>query len=325
MTQPESEICCVKTDWDSIAGIHRFPHQAMATTFEILIAHEDAQYAQQAAWEAFGELDNIEAELSRFVENSDISRINNLAASQPLPIGLAAFECLQISARIYDETNGAFDITIGHLLSCWLSENKTARTPSEKELEFARQHTGTDLLKLNETDHTVELLTSPVQIDLGGMGKGYAVDKMAELLRDWSIDTALVHAGFSSVLALGCPSGTKGWPVTFSNPRNRKETLAFLNLRDRALSGSGLQKGRHIIDPRTYQPVEGKLAAWASASTAATADALSTAFMVMSPDDVEQYCLNHSDSLAMVILEKSDKEKQRDNILRFGHWDEFLV
>ncbi|MBA7648604.1 FAD:protein FMN transferase [subsurface metagenome] len=297
----------------------------MATTFEILIAHEDAQYAQQAAWEAFDELDNIEAELSRFVENSDISRINNLAASQPLPVGLAAFECLQISARIYDETNGAFDITIGHLLSCWLSGNKTARTPSEKELEFARQHTGTDLLKLNETDHTVELLTSPIRIDLGGMGKGYAVDKMAELLRDWSIDTALVHAGFSSALALGCPSGTKGWPVTLSNPRNRKETLAFLNLRDRALSGSGLQKGRHIIDPRTRQPVKGKLAAWASASTAAAADALSTAFMVLSPDEVEKYCHDHSDTLAMVILEKSDKEKQRDNILRFGQWNEFAV
>ena len=324
MTQPESEICYLKSDWDSISGIHRFPHQAMATTFEILIAHEDAQYAQQAAWEAFDELDNIEAELSRFVENSDISRINNLTANKPLPVGLAAFECLQISARIYDETNGAFDITIGHLLSCWLSENKTARTPSEKELEFARQHTGTDLLKLNETDHTVELLTSPVQIDLGGMGKGYALDKMAELLRDWSIDTALVHAGFSSVLALGCPSGTKGWPVTLSNPRNRKETLVFLNLQDRALSGSGLQKGRHIINPRTYQPVEGRLAAWASASTAAAADALSTAFMVMSPDDVEQYCHDHSDTLAMVILEKSDTERRGD-ILRFGQWDEFLV
>jgi len=325
MTQPESEICYLKSDWDSISGIHRFPHQAMATTFEIFIAHEDAQYAQQAAWEAFDELDNIEAELSKFVENSDISRINNLTANKPLPVGLAAFECLQISARIYDETNGAFDVTVGSLLSCWLSENKTARTPSEKELEFARQHTGTNLLKLNETDHTVELLTSPVQIDLGGMGKGYAVDKMAELLRDWSIDTALVHAGFSSVLALGCPSGTKGWPVTLSNPRNRKETLACLSLRHLALSGSGLQKGRHIIDPRTYQPVEGKLAAWASASTATTADALSTAFMVLSPNDVEQYCLNHSDSLAMVILEKSDKEKQRDNILRFGQWNEFAA
>jgi len=325
MTKPQSEISYLKSDWDSISGIRRFSHEAMATTFQILIAHEDAQYAQQAAWEAFDELDRIEAELSRFVENSDISRINNLPANQPLPIGLAAFECLQISVRLYDETDGAFDVTVGSLLSCWLTENKTARTPSEKELEFARQHTGTDLLKLNETDHTVELLTSPVPIDLGAIGKGYAVDKMAELLRDWSINTALIHSGYSSVLALGCPSGTNGWPATLRNPRNRKQTLARLYLRDTALSGSGLQKGQHILDPRTHQPVEDKLAAWALATTAAAADALSTAFMVMSPDEVEKYCHDHSDTLAMAILAKPDEEMQRDNILRFGQWDEFLV
>ncbi|MHC4423283.1 MAG: FAD:protein FMN transferase [Planctomycetota bacterium] len=180
-------------------------------------------------------------------------------------------------------------------------------------------------MKLNETDHTVELLTSPVQIDLGGIGKGYAVDKMAELLCDWSIDTALINAGYSSVLALGSPSEKKGWPVTLSNPRNREQTLVCLYLQDQALSGSGLQKGQHIIDPHTHQPIEDKLAAWALASTAVTADALSTAFVIMSPDEVEQYCLNHSDTLAMVILEKSDKEKQRDNILQFGQWDEFPV
>ena len=325
MTQPPSETCYLRSNLDSISGIHRFCYEAMATTFEILILHDDAQYAKQAAWEAFDELDRMEAELSRFIENSDISRINNLAANKPLPIGLAAFECLQLSALIYNETNGAFDITIGSLLGCWLNEDRTARVPSDEELEFARQHTGTHLLRLSEADHTVELLTSPVQIDLGGIGKGYAVDKIAELLREWSVNTALIHAGYSSVFALGCPSGTKGWPVTLSNPRNRRETLACLHLCDRALSGSGLQKSQHIIEPRTHQPVEDKLAAWAFASTAATADALSTALVIMSPDEVEQYCLNHSDTLAMVVLEKSDKEKQRDNILRFGQWDEFPV
>jgi thiamine biosynthesis lipoprotein len=325
MTEPESEIYYVETNWDSITGIHRFSYEAMATTFGIFVAHEDARYARQAAWEAFDELHRIEQELSRFIENSDISRINNLAANKPLRVSLAAFECLLLSARMYAETNGAFDITVGSLLSCWLNEDKTARVPSEKELALARQHTGTHLLKLDEAGHTVELLTSPVQIDLGGIGKGYAVDKMAELLRDWSIDTALIHAGYSSVLAFGCPSGTNGWPVTLSNPYNRKQTLARLCLCDRALSGSGLQKGRHIIDPCTIQPVEDKLAAWASTTTAAATDALSTAFMVMSPDEVEQYCLSRSDALAMLILERQDKKTQKDNILHFGQWNEFLI
>ena len=334
MTQPQPEICFVKGNWDSISGIQRFSHEAMATAFEVIILHEDARYAQQAAWAAFDELDKLEQELSRFIENSDISRINNLAANQPLQIGLAAFECLQLCARIYAETNGAFDITIGSLLGCWLNEDKTMRIPSEEQLNLARQRTGLQLLKLDEAEHTVQLLTDSVQIDLGGFGKGYAVDRMAELLREWNIDTALIHGGGSSVLALGCSSErdpilqkkskvgtqTKGWPVTLSHPNNRKQTLACLYLQGQALSGSGLQKGHLFIDPHTAQPVENKRAAWACASTAATADALSTAFMVMSPDEVKSYCLSHSDVLAMIVTEDRSRVIQKDKILQYGQW-----
>jgi len=139
---------------------------------------------------------------------------------------------------------------------------------------------------------------------------------MAELLRDWSIGTALIHGGFSSVLALDAPAMTKGWPLTLSDPHNRKQTLAYLYLQSRAVGGSGLQKGQHIIDPRTGKPVEDKRAAWACRPDAATADALSTAFMVMSPDEIEQYCLRHPEVQAMVIIKDRDTEK--DKILRFG-------
>jgi thiamine biosynthesis lipoprotein len=331
MIQPQSEMRFVKNDWDSIPGIHRFSHDAMATTFEIFILHADADYAEQAAWAAFDELDRLEQQLSRFIENSDISQINDLAANQPLKIGLETFECLQLSARMYAATNGAFDITVGSLRDCWLKpvpskvegEDKTIRTPSKEQLNLARGRTGTDLIKLNEAEHTVELLTDGVQVDLGGIGKGYAVDKMAELLRDWSIDTALIHGGYSSVLALDASAGTKGWPLTLSNPHNRKQTLAYLCLQGQALSGSGLQKGQHIIDPRTAQPVKGKRAAWASAADATTADALSTAFMVMTPDEVEQYCLNHPDTLAMIILEQQGKKVQKGKILRYGCWEKY--
>ncbi|MBA7624960.1 hypothetical protein ES703_32380 [subsurface metagenome] len=319
MTEPPPETRYVQSDCHSIAGMKRFSHEAMATTFEVIVVHEDDRYARQAAAAAFAEVDRLEADLSRFIENSDISRINNLPANQPLLIGLAAFECLQLSARIYAETNGAFDITIGFLLDCWRNEDDTPRTPSQEELNLARQRTGTGLLKLDEVEHTVELLAAPVQVDLGGIGKGYAVDRMAELLRDWSIDIALISGGYSSVLALDAPAGTRGWPVTLSDPGDRKQILARPYLQHRAVSGSGLQKGRHIIDPRTARPVEGKRAAWACAPDAATADALSTAFMVMTPDEVEKYCLRHPDVLAMVILEQ-DREIRRDKIMHFGPW-----
>ena len=298
MKRPQSEVQFVKGDWKSVPGIHRFSHQAMATTFEIFIQHDDERYAQQAAGEAFNELDRLEAELSRFIENSDISRINNLSVNQPLQIGLAAFECLKQSVQICAETYGAFDVAFG-----------------TSKIENSAEGSGVNLLRLNEADYTVEL-SGPIQIDLGGIGKGYALDKMSELLRDWSIDTALLHGGFSSVLALDAPSESKGWPLTLSDPCNRKHNLACLYLQDSAIGGSGLQKGQHIIDPRTAKPVEGKRAAWACADDAATADALSTAFMVMSADEIEQYCLRHPEVQVMVIIE--DQDTKKDKILRFG-------
>jgi len=320
MTQSQPDINIVSSTLDSISGAHRFSHEAMATVFEVIIIHKDACYAQQAAWAAFDELDKLEQQLSRFIENSDISRINNLTANQPLQIGLPTFECLQLSTQFYDETNGVFDVTIGSLLNCWLSEDKTMRSPSEEQLNLARQRTGLHLIKLDETEHTVQLLTSPVQIDLGGIGKGYAIDQMARLLGDWSINTALINGGCSSVLTTGKPNGTKGWHLTLSNPANLRQTLAHLYLHDRAISGSALQKGPHIIDPHAAKPAEGKEAAWASAPTAATADALSTAFMVMSPDQIKQYCLSHPDTLAMVVAEDQAGEVQKDRILHFGPW-----
>ncbi len=318
MNQPLPETCFVQSDYQSIPGMKRFCHEAMATTYEVIMVHDDDRYARQAAAAAFAEVDRLEGELSRFIEHSDITRINNLPANKPLRLGLDAFECLQLSSRIYTETNGAFDITIGSLFSCWRNQDGTPRTPSQEELNLARRHTGTDLLLLDESEHTVQLLAGPVQVDLGGVGKGYAVDRAAELLREWSIDIALISGGYSSVLALDAPADTKGWPLTLSNPDNRKEILARPSLQGRAISGSGLQKGRHIIDPRTAQPVKGKLAAWASAPDAATADALSTAFMVMSPDEIRQYCSRRPDVSAMIMPEGRGKKAPKKEIMRFG-------
>jgi thiamine biosynthesis lipoprotein len=320
MGRSEQETRFVNGKWDSIPGIRRFQHEAMATTFQVIILHKDGRYAEQAAQAAFDELDRLEGELSRFIENSDISRINDLVPGQPLRVGLDTFECLRLSSRLYEETNGAFDITVGALVGCYFNKDKTARTPSKEELNTARRQIGLQLLQLDEGRYSV-LVTGSVDIDLGGIGKGYALDKMAELLRDWSIDNALIHGGYSSVLALDGPPETKGWPVTLSHPLDCRQTLARLCLQGGALSGSGLQKGQHIIDPRTARPVEGRLASWASAADAATADALSTAFMVMSADEVEEYCLCHADVSAMIIAKESSKKTKKDKILRFGWWD----
>jgi thiamine biosynthesis lipoprotein len=331
MTMPPRETCLVNSTCSPIDGMMRFSHEAMATTFEVIIVHEDERYARQAAIAAFDEVDRLERKLSRFMENSDVTRINGLPANQALQLGLDTFECLKIAGRVYAETNGAFDITIGSLLKCWRNENGTPRSPSPEEIDIARLHTGTNLLQLNEAEHTIKLSAGGVQIDLGGIGKGYAVDRVAELLRDWSIDVALISGGYSSVLALDAPPEKKGWPLTLTNPAGSKEILARPFLQNSALSGSGVRKGGHIIDPRTARPVEGRLAAWSSAPDAATADALSTAFMIMGLDEIEQYCKLHLNTLAMVILDKSigptpdrQDEKVQQEIFRFGAWELIL-
>ena len=325
MTEPEKQSDFFESQPPAVPGMKRFSHEAMATTFEVMVVGDDEKYARQTAAVAFEEVNRLEAELSRFIPNSDVSRINNLPANRPLILGLDTFECLKLSCRIYAETGGAFDVTIGPLRSCWRNVDGSPREPSEQELDNARQRTGTNLLKLNEDEHTIELLTSGVQVDLGGIGKGYAVDKMAELLREWSIDTALISGGYSSVRALDGPVETNGWPLTISNPENRKEILARPRLQNRALGSSGIKKGRHIIDPRTMQPVRDKFAAWSSSPDAATADALSTAFMIMSPEKVEEYCLNHPDAMAMIIPQGQDKKTQKYETLCFGHWpDDWL-
>jgi thiamine biosynthesis lipoprotein len=321
MTAGNDYIPSIESNSDSIGGLQRFSHNAMATVFEIFALYPDALYARQAAYAAFDELDKLEAELSRFVENSDISRLNNHPPNLPLRVSLETFEALRLSAEISAETNGAFDITVGALMECLLREDKTMRMPPKARLSEARCHTGMNLIKLNKDDYTVRRLTDKVRVDLGGFGKGFAIDKITDILRDWDINTALIHGGASSVFALGAPPEKKGWPVTISTPTNRKEILALLHLRNEALSGSGLQKGMHIIDPRTAEAMKDIIAAWSLASTAATADALSTAFMIMSPSQIARYCANHAGVAAMTIVGPSTKEKE-GKIRTFGYWKE---
>ena len=291
MTKPRKEISALKVHENFMPRAYRFGHEAMATTFEILVIYQDEQYARQAVQAAFDELDKLEQELSCFVENSDISRINNLKNGEGLTLGPAAFECLQLSRRIYAETAKAFDVTLGR---------------------------GMQNLKLDDSNYTIKLQGGPVQVDLGGIGKGYAVDCMAKLLREWEVDCALIHGGHSSILALDTPFDTSGWPCTISSPDKKQKLLADFPLKNNAVSGSGLQKGAHIIDPRTHQPVKDTLAAWAWASDAATADALSTAFMVMTPEKVQQYCLQHRKVRAMLIPKTKTIDESDVKILRFG-------
>lgn len=256
-------------------GAHRFAHQAMHTEFEIFCVHEDVDYARQAAWKAFDLLDRLESELSRFIPNSDISRINQLAPGESARVSRWTIECIELARAAYRETGGAFDISVGSGL-------ETLRI-SPREFQVAR------------TDRRAR---GP-QLDLGGIGKGYAIDRMAEVLDEWEIHEALIHGGHSSVLALDPPPGLDGWPLTMG-----ERSIAA---RRRALSASGIRaQGEHIVDPRTGCPARECVAAWVSmesggsSSPGAVAEAYSTAFMILPAGARDAICARHAGMEAWV-------------------------
>ena len=253
-------------------GVHRFSHAAMNTTFEIRCAGVDAAYGAQAAEAAWRVVDRLEQEQSRFIPNSDVARINALAAGEAARVSAETMECLEIAQRMYAVTGGAFDVALG---------------------------TGLDGLELHADELTVSARRAGIRLDLGGIAKGFAVDRVAELLEDWEVPRALIHGGWSSVLALEPPPDADGWALTLRAPAaDDPRVLARLSARQRALSASGTQKGDHIVDPSTGAPAA-RRAVWvaldrhagaAAADAGAIAETLSTAFMVLTAEQAAALC-----------------------------------
>lgn len=267
----------------------RHHHRAMATVFEIMIADEDPAFAAGAALAAFEEIDRLEQDLSRYSPNSDIARVNNLTPNGSVRVGLDTFQCLRLSRLYWEQTAGAFDVTLGALMNCWVAKDKSLLHPSPEEIQRARERSGMGCLELDETTMTVRVHECVPLLDLGAIGKGYAVDRAVELLKEWGVASALVHGGTSSAYAFGDGPQNKGWPVTLSNPDEPMEILDTVFLKGEGLGGSGIKKGRHIIDPRACVPVEGRRAAWVLSDSATKSDALSTACMVMSAEEITKY------------------------------------
>ncbi len=271
---------------DQAGGFLRFHHRAMATMFEIMIAEEEPAFAGGAARAAFEEIDRIEQELSRYSANSDIARINNLEPHGSTRVGLNTFECLRLSVLCWEETGGAFDITLGSLMECWVAPDKSLRHPTPDEVAKAVERTGMASLVLDAASMAVRVGEFVPLVDLGAIGKGYAVDRAVELLKEWGVGSALVHGGTSSVFAFGRLGGEPGWPVTLSDPERTSEVIQRVVLSEAGLGGSGIKKGRHIIDPRRGVPVDGRRAAWVISESATRSDALSTACMVMTGEEI---------------------------------------
>lgn len=300
--------------------VHR---TAMACRFEVTLFADEARHID-AARAALDEACRIEAVLTVFRESSELSRINSHAAGAPEPAGSELFALLTRCQHLHAATGGVFDITSTPLSRCWGFLEREGRVPPATDIDTARRSVGMERVVLDATARTVRFTGPAMQLNLGSIGKGYALDRMGQLLRRDGVRSALVSAGGSSVLAIGCAG--RGWTIDVTSPQLGSR-IARLRLRDGALgtSGAGEQffvaDGRdgtrygHVIDPRTGWPARGVLSASVVTRDAETADALSTAILVGGVELADRYCRSHTGVLALVTL---DDETARTRV--FGHF-----
>jgi thiamine biosynthesis lipoprotein len=292
--------------------------RAMATGFEIVVPF-GTPGAMEMGEEAFALLAALEEQMTVYRETSEVSRLNRRAFTRPVRVEPQLFGLLELAARIYAATDRAYDVTAGALIRAWGFLRGPRRVPSEAERAAALELVGMRWVALDSEQRTVHYQRAGLEINLGSIGKGYALDRMARVLHEeWGVERMLLHGGTSSVYAKGCPpEDDRGWQVGLLHPWDRQRRLARVWLRDRALGTSAAthryleyngQKLGHILDPRAGWPASGIASASVLAPSAAEADALSTAFYVSGVELARQYCITHPEIAAVLLPEGEGAE-----------------
>jgi len=289
----------------------RIARRAMATKFEIVFplgTHD----AVPAAEDALDLIDELEDQLSVYRESSEISQLNANAATEAVVVEAGFFQLLERCAVLTRETDGAFDAATGSLVDCWGFSRREGRIPAPLEWAKARECSGFRHVILDSETRTVRYRKPGLRINFGGIGKGYALDRAADLLRTkWGIRSALLHGGGSSVYAMGMPpNDLRGWPIAIRHPTEETRHLATLYLKNQGLGTSAATfqffeyKGKkygHLLNPLSGRPAEGTASASCVANTAAEADALSTAMFVRGETWAKEYCQSRSHLTAVVL------------------------
>lgn len=291
-------------------------HQAssrlsMGCVYAIEVYGRNAEALPAIVNEAFDEVDRIDRLMSHYRPESELSRLNREAARGPVSVTTELFDFIVEALRYSRESDGAFDVTVGPLMKAWGFFRGEGRLPSEAELAAARRLVGSTHVVVDPGARTIAFDTPGVELDLGGIAKGYAVDRAVRLLRRRPIESALVSAGGSTIYALGAPPGRNAWAVEIQDPMVSSRTAFTVDLKDRALSLAGRSEksfeadGRtysHIMNPRTGRPVEGVLAVAVLTTTGTAGDALDDALFVLGPGRGRHYVLQIPDTEVLYFL-----------------------
>jgi thiamine biosynthesis lipoprotein len=242
---------------------------AMGTVYTIVAYGDDANRLSAAVEEASQEARRLDQLLSNYIQASEWSQVNAHAADHPVRVSPELFGLLSACVEYSRESEGAFDITVGPLMKVWGFYKDSGRLPHRVEIRGALAKVGYRNIVLDSKDNSVRFARPGVEMDPGGIGKGYAVDRMVAVLKENGVTSALVSAGGSSIYGIGTPPHEAGWRCEIRDPKDASKTAAQVLLHDNSLSTSGnyekffYAEGRlwsHIMDPRTGYPAEGMLA-----------------------------------------------------------------
>ncbi|MEZ6046995.1 MAG: FAD:protein FMN transferase [Planctomycetaceae bacterium] len=288
----------------------RLATRAMACEFGLVLNPGDREVVMPAT-EALELVHPLEDQMTVYRPHSELSQLNAAAAKSPFTTSENLYELLKRGHQLGEQTGGAFDLTAAPYIQLWRTARQEDRIPSDEEIASVSQLVGGGHLTFDDSNFQIQLSKPGVELNLGGIGKGYALDVIATELEEQGIHSYLLHGGQSTMLARGGHNNHPGWPVGLRNPLFTQQQLATILIKECALStsGSNVQFHRyqgkrygHILDPRTGWPVDELLSVTVLAPTAEMADALSTAFFVMGVEKTVEFCDNHPEISAILIL-----------------------
>jgi FAD:protein FMN transferase len=286
-------------------------HQAMGTTFTLVAYGSNSTYLSEVAGQVFQEIDDLDDQMSNYKPESELSSINREAARHAVIVEPGLFKLIQDSLQYSQASGGDFDITVGPLMKAWGFFRGRGRLPSQSELAQVLKRIGYEDVKLDAATRTIRFDKPGIEIDLGAIAKGYAVDQAVQILRDNGIRQALISSGTSSLYALGSPPGEHGWKISVRNPLDQSQAACVLRLQNLSLSVSGdyekffKLRGKiyaHIMDPHTGMPVQNVLSTAVVSPSATDSDALSTSFLVEGPGRTKDYLKHHPNLTAILFL-----------------------
>jgi thiamine biosynthesis lipoprotein len=299
---------------------HLYHHEAsrmsMACLYTIEAYGPDSETLPRILDDAFDEVDRIDRLMSNYNADSALSRVNAEAARHPVHVDRELFEFIALAASYSQDSDGAFDITVGPLMKAWGFFRGEGRVPSAKELDVARRHVGTRHLILNWEQGTIAFDKAGVELDLGGIAKGYAVDRVVDLLKDRKVAAALVSAGGSTIYGLAAPPARDAWDVHLQDPLHAERIATTVQLHNRALSVAGTSekffeadgvKYSHIMDPRTGRPAQGVLSVAVLTGSGTAGDALDDAFFVLGPERTRAYLRRLPDTEVFFLVPDSQR------------------